>query len=54
LNIRHNSISGFTPVVNDDFLSSYRDIWVDRFGYDSDPYERAIAETLAELGATPE
>lgn len=33
---------------------SYREIWVDRLGYDADGYERAIGETLAGVDAAPE
>lgn len=32
---------------------SYQEVWIDRLGYDTETYERAIGDALAELGAGP-
>jgi uracil-DNA glycosylase family 4 len=37
------------PIVH----PSYQDVWIDRLGYESESYERAIGERLTELGVRP-
>ncbi|QLD90490.1 uracil-DNA glycosylase [Natronomonas salina] len=47
--IETDALPPLLPVLH----PSYQDVWIKRLGYEPEGYERAIGETLADLGAGP-